>query len=257
MDRVEPAAGLVLELPDLDVAGPRVGERAAEVAVDHVVPGLAVDRPAARSCVRTRACAVATASDSVRPMTGVRIQRRRASRCSARSVGPSPTTSKRMTLSRVGEVDVVLRARGSSASPAARRELREVDDDLVALGHAEPEARARPAASASGRRPWRSPSSGVAVVERDELVRARERRVEDAEAVLAALRPSSRGHGHAVHQDHVAHTGSTRCCRRSAAPSAPNIASRTMSGHVELARAAAAARARAASCRWYCAARPM
>jgi hypothetical protein len=42
---VEPAAAVVLELPDLDVVEAGVGREQGEVAGDHICPGLSVDRP--------------------------------------------------------------------------------------------------------------------------------------------------------------------------------------------------------------------
>src|SRR3954453_17217217 len=47
VDRVEPAAARVLELPDLDLVLLRVGDRQLVLGVDDVLPGLAVDGPVA------------------------------------------------------------------------------------------------------------------------------------------------------------------------------------------------------------------
>src|SRR3954452_13458185 len=47
VDGMEPAARVVAQLPDLDIAGARVGDDVLEAAVDDVVPREAVDRPPA------------------------------------------------------------------------------------------------------------------------------------------------------------------------------------------------------------------
>ena len=98
-------------------------------------------------------------------------------------------------------VDVVLRALVLERDLLAGLVLREVDDDLVALGHADLHVRAglRRRHQAAVRADHGERLAGV---ER-QVVRARDRRVEDAEAVLARLDVHPRPR-HAVDEDDVA-----------------------------------------------------
>ena len=112
----------------------------------------------------------------------------------------APTTNWQTTPV-VSIVDVVVRAAVLERDLLARLVLREVDDDLVALGHPDLDVgaglRRRHQAAVGADHDER-----LAGVER-EVVRARDRRVEDAEAVLARLDLHPRPR-HPVDQDDVA-----------------------------------------------------
>ena len=200
MDRVEPSTRLVLELPDLDVAPIRVGQRELEVAGlarrCHDVP-LIFHSPFWRSKRNWR---VRTAWLGCRSITGFVVVNTSGIELFDRSVG-SLTTSNAMILSMLAKSRLFVGLLFCRIDPPADRILREVDDHLVALRRTGPKApdrlgfRHQPAIGGDdGHR--------LAGIER-QVPRPRDRRTEDAEAVLPALdlhhRPRS-----AVDQDHVA-----------------------------------------------------
>ena len=166
-------------------------------------------------CARTRmrAASATGVGSAAGPCTGVcRGSSAGGHRVVASVSKASPTTSNAMILSVLSKSMLFFGLRVLQHDPLAGLVLREVDDDLVALGHAVPEAGHRSAAS--GIRPPSVPITviGVAGVERP-LVGAGDRGVEDPEAVLAPLDLHHRPR-HAVDQDHVAVDARTRCCRR-------------------------------------------
>jgi hypothetical protein len=183
VDRVEPAARLVLELPDLDAVQRGVGDHVAEAAVDHVLPGQAANRP------------LAVLADELEPAGRDRVallEQHDLVVCEqlggdlvALGVGGLRGHVERHDVARRVEVDVVRQPEVLQDHALADLVVGEVDDHLVALGHAVAEARDR---LRRGVQPAVAADHGhrAAAVER-EVERAGHRRVEEPEAVLAPL----------------------------------------------------------------------
>ena len=134
VQRVLPAARPVDELPDLDAVpctgAPRTCVKLLATMSSQVCP-LIVQRPCLRSARDAAWRPTATAAGSSPGCPG---RAPRASRCWTGRT-PRPMTSNAMILSMFGIADVVLRVRVLQDDPGARLVLREVDHDLVPLGH--------------------------------------------------------------------------------------------------------------------------
>src|SRR3954469_12020695 len=148
VDRVEPSAARVLELPDLDGVLLRVGDRQLVLGVDDVLPRLAVDGPVAVLALeadvaddRRAGVVLADVGRGEAHDVHVRVEVV-GDLVVARVVDDRADLERHDDAGRV-EVDVVPRARVLEDDLLAGLVLREVDDDLVALGHADLDVRAR------------------------------------------------------------------------------------------------------------------
>ncbi len=199
MHRVEPTARLVLELPDLDIAAIRIGQRELEVAALDIAPRCAVDLPLT---VLSLEAELASADCLARLQVHHRIGcRQHIGDRVVRQVGRLADDVERHDLVGVREVAVVRRAVVLQYDSATDRILREVDDHLVALRRTGPIAthrlrcRHQPAIRADDRQ-------GLPGIER-EVPRSGDRGTEDAEAVLSPLDLHDRPWA-TVDEDHIA-----------------------------------------------------